>query len=384
LQYTSFIRKLHKTMPPPEVDGLELHELLTAKAKESWLRDSKGGAFLTRKMFGDAVFSFAYAWVVGATAENYVQFLQGLFSLLTEEVGREKWCWKEDVHPDDRLTMPEEAAPAPAPRPAFVAMTMPGPKPGVPAPGVPAPKPANSPVAVPKGCNIHSPRAFTDCDGCKRAALAQRFKKALTKKALTKASTFSLSSPRAHAPAPAPAPTPVYYGGYGSWGPPPPRQEVMRVRADDYVLPRWPGHASPPPPVTGGRDMWSSQPSRWADKHSLVHTPWASNSAAPYRIEGGGSEVGIRRLVPAEFPGGTEQRQAFSVLPCEMCAVEREPEPVEEHLFELPQQEVRRMTPAERQAKNALSKMAQRLTLGRVGPPVGETLKHLARSGYPG
>merc|ERR1719424_1429350 len=67
-------------MPPPEVDGLELHELLSAKAKESWLRDSKGGAFVTRKMFGDAVFQFAYPWVDGATAENYVQFLQGLFS----------------------------------------------------------------------------------------------------------------------------------------------------------------------------------------------------------------------------------------------------------------------------------------------------------------
>ena len=113
LQYMSFVRKLHKAMPSPEVDGLELHELLSAKAKESWLRDSKGGAFVTRKMFGDAVFQFAYAWVDGATAENYVQFLQGLFSLLAEEVGCEKWCWREDVHVDDRLTMEEEAAPAP-------------------------------------------------------------------------------------------------------------------------------------------------------------------------------------------------------------------------------------------------------------------------------
>ena len=70
-------------------------------------------------------------------------------------------------------------------------------------------------------------------------------------------------------------------------------------------------------------------------------------------------------------------------MPFEMRA--REQEAVEEeHLFELPQGEVHRKTQAERQAKNALSKMAQHLTLSRVGPPVGETLKHLARSGFPG
>ena len=389
----SFVRKLHKAMPPPEVDGLELHELLSAKAKESWLRDSKGGAFVTRKMFGDAVFQFAYPWVDGATAENYVQFLQGLFSLLAEEVGREKWCWKEDVHVDDRLTMEEEAAPAPAPRPAFVAMTMPAPKPAPAAP-VPAPKP----VAVPKGCKIHSPRAFVDCEGCTRAARA-----VLASAPTTKTSgAFSLSAPRparaaAPAPAPAPAPTPFYFGASGSWGPPPPREEAVRVPMTSYVLPSWP-RASAPPPVTGGRDMWSSQPSRRAEKHSLVHAPWAKNSAAPREaLEGGDSEVLLDcRLCRATFASRSalqahcaaahraEQQQGWwTVLPFEMRA--REQEPVEEeHLFELPQGEVHRKTQAERQAKNALSKMAQHLTLSRVGPPVGETLKHLARSGFPG
>ena len=362
LQYMSFVRKLHKAMPPPEAGGLELHELLTAKAKESWLRDSKGCAFVTRKMFGDAVFEFAYGWVVGAIAENYVQFLQGLFSLIAEEVGRDKWCWKEDVHvdDDDRLRMQKETAPAPAPapRPAFVAMAMPGPK--------PAPKPA----AVPGGEGGKRQSAQGSVSGGARAAPA---------------------------PAPAPARTPIH-GGAGRWGPPPPRQDVARVPTTSYVLPGWP-RASAPPPVTGGREMWSAQPSRWADRRSLVHAPWGSNSgAARAALEADGSEVLLEcRLCRASFASrpalqthcaaahGAEQLQGWwSVVPFEMRAREPEPPAEEERLFELPQREVRRRSQAERQAKNALSRMAQRLTLDRLGPPVGETLKHLARSGYPG
>ena len=374
----SFVRKLHKAMPSPEVDGLELHELLSAKAKESWLRDSKGGAFVTRKMFGDAVFQFAYAWVDGATAENYVQFLQGLFSLLAEEVGCEKWCWREDVHVDDRLTMEEEAAPAPVPRPAFAAMTMPAPK--------PAPPPATA---------RSNGRSNGRCgEGCSRAAPAPA-------PATTKAfpfEPFSWSAPRPPRPIDLTPyrPTP-FYGASGSWGPPPSRQDVVREPMDSYVLPGW-RRASAPPPVTGGREMWSSQPSRWTDKHSVVHSPWASNGAAPRaELEGGDSEVLLDcRLCRATFASRSalqahcaaahraEQQQGWwTVLPFEMRA--REQEPVEEkHVFELPQGEVHRKTQAERQAKNALSKMAQHLTLSRVGPPVSETLRHLARSGYPG
>ena len=67
-------------------------------------------------------------------------------------------------------------------------------------------------------------------------------------------------------------------------------------------------------------------------------------------------------------------------MPFEMRAGEQEPVE-EEHIFELPQGQVHRKTQAERQAKAALSKMAQRLTLSRVGPPIGETLKHLAKVG---
>ena len=393
LQYMSFVRKLHKAMPPPEAGGLELHELLTAKAKESWLRDSKGCAFVTRKMFGDAVFEFAYGWVVGAIAENYVQFLQGLFSLIAEEVGRDKWCWKEDVHvdDDDRLRMQKETAPAPAPapRPAFVAMAMPGPK--------PAPKPA----AVPGGEGGKRQSAQGSVSGGARAAPAPAPAPA---RSTTKSRAFALSAPtpaRTSAPAPAPAPAPArtpIHGGAGRWGPPPPRQDVARVPTTSYVLPGWP-RASAPPPVTGGREMWSAQPSRWADRRSLVHAPWGSNSgAARAALEADGSEVLLEcRLCRASFASrpalqthcaaahGAEQLQGWwSVVPFEMRAREPEPPAEEERLFELPQREVRRRSQAERQAKNALSRMAQRLTLDRLGPPVGETLKHLARSGYPG
>ena len=371
---------------------MELHELLTAKAKESWLHDSKGGEFVTRKMFGDAVFQFAYAWVDGATPENYVQFLQGLFSLLSEEVGNEKWCWKEDVHEDDRLKMAEEAAPAPAPRPAFVAMTMPAPK--------PAPPPATAPVAVPKGCKVHSPLTFVDSNGrcgedCSRAAPAPAPAPA---PATTKAfpfELFSLSAPRPARPIDLTPyrPTP-FYGASGSWGPPPSRQDVVREPMESYVLPGW-RRASAPPPVTGGREMWSSQPSRWTEKHSVVHSPWASNGAAPRaELEGGDSEVLLDcRLCRATFASRqalqahcaaahrAEQEQGWwTVLPFEMRAGEQEPVE-EEHIFELPQGQVHRKTQAERQAKAALSKMAQRLTLSRVGPPIGETLKHLAKVG---
>ena len=391
LQYMSFVRKLHKAMPPPEADGLELHELLTAKAKESWLRDSKGCAFVTRKMFGDAVFEFAYGWVIGATPENYVQFLQGLFSLIAEEVGREKWCWKEDVHvdDDDRLRMQKQTAPAPesAPRPAFVAMAM------------PAPKPAPKPAAVPGGEGGESQSAQGSVSGGARAAPAPEPAPA---RSTAKSRAFALSSPRpARAPAPAPAParTPIHGGaGAGWWGPPPPRQDVARVPTTSYVLPGWP-RASAPPPVTGGREMWSSHPSRWADKHSLVHAPWGSNSAAARAaLEADDSEVLLDcRLCRATFASrqalqahcaaahGAEQRQGWwTVVPFEMRAREPEPPPEEERLFELPQRQVRRRSQAERQAKNALGRMAQRLTLDRLGPPVGETLKHLARSGNPG
>ena len=391
LQYMSFVRKLHKAMPPPEAGGLELHELLTAKAKESWLRDSKGCAFVTRKMFGDAVFEFAYGWVVGAIAENYVQFLQGLFSLIAEEVGRDKWCWKEDVHvdDDDRLRMQKETAPAPAPapRPAFVAMAM------------PAPKPAPKPAAVPGGEGGKRQSAQGSVSGGARAAPAPAPAPA---RSTAKSRAFALSAPtpaRTSAPAPAPAParTPIH-GGAGRWGPPPPRQDVARVPTTSYVLPGWP-RASAPPPVTGGREMWSAQPSRWADRRSLVHAPWGSNSgAARAALEADGSEVLLEcRLCRASFASrpalqthcaaahGAEQLQGWwSVVPFEMRAREPEPPAEEERLFELPQREVHRRSQAERQAKNALSRMAQRLTLDRLGPPVGETLKHLARSGYPG
>ena len=144
--------------------------------------------------------------------------------------------------------------------------------------------------------------------------------------------------------------------------------------------------------------MWSSHPSRWADKHSLVHAPWGSNSgAARAALEADDSEVlldcrlcratfGSRQALQAHCAAahGAEQRQGWwTVVPFEMRAREPEPPPEEERLFELPQRQVRRRSQAERQAKNALGRMAQRLTLDRLGPPVGETLKHLARSGNP-
>ena len=84
LQNMRFVRKVHMLMIAPE----PFNELdAAASAKEDWARVTLSRArskFVTSKTFGDSLFQFAYTWMHGASAENYVAFLEGLFKRMAD------------------------------------------------------------------------------------------------------------------------------------------------------------------------------------------------------------------------------------------------------------------------------------------------------------
>jgi len=90
-EYARISRKIYKAM-------IELydHDEAMQVAAEEWETDRKGADVMCRTRFADSIFQLADLWTLGVEADEYVEFLWGLFRCIAKGSPPDAYFWKAD------------------------------------------------------------------------------------------------------------------------------------------------------------------------------------------------------------------------------------------------------------------------------------------------
>ena len=82
-EYIQLHKALGRALADPSADDVS-NEVETTLAEEDWKEDTNGQNFLNEKMFIRSIFQLADHWCEGLEIDEYVQFLEYLFTKLYE------------------------------------------------------------------------------------------------------------------------------------------------------------------------------------------------------------------------------------------------------------------------------------------------------------
>ena len=82
-EYIQLHKALGRALADPSADDVS-NEVETTLAEEDWKEDTNGQNFLNEKMFIRSIFQLADHWCEGLEVDEYVQFLEYLFTKLYE------------------------------------------------------------------------------------------------------------------------------------------------------------------------------------------------------------------------------------------------------------------------------------------------------------